>query len=430
MAKISIIVPVYNVEKYLPECLDSIINQDFEDWEAICVNDGSTDKSLEILEKYAEKETRIRVISQQNRGLAGARNIGIELAMGKYICFLDSDDILKEFALSTLYSVSCESNYNFIVYNTDIFYETKELENKFYKTDYYLKKHKYFGEYKGTDLLCKMINNREYCDSAWLFFINLKWLKENNIYFYEGILYEDVLFSTICYLRATHIKYIDETIYSYRVRTNSIMTSKMRYKNLYSYLVCYKELFLEIINGEYDDNTTINISKYLNQIIANIICIYDMLSDGEKEEYRYLLPKDKIVADALNVSPNRSEISTKIYMKGFLDTLVNEEKIILYGAGKVGKITLDFLKKQGLNDKVIGFAVSDKQFEKFKYGVKVYNINDLKTCKNALILITTGKNYHNEIKKILKDLSFNKYETIDYILESNMKKYIEENNDL
>ncbi|WP_225369762.1 glycosyltransferase family 2 protein [Methanobrevibacter arboriphilus] len=85
--KISVIIPVYNVEKYLEQCLDSVINQSLEDIEVICINDGSTDNSLEILDEYAKKDNRIKIINKKNEGLGVARNIGMDYAKGKYIIF-------------------------------------------------------------------------------------------------------------------------------------------------------------------------------------------------------------------------------------------------------------------------------------------------------------------------------------------------------
>ena len=106
MKKISVIVPVYNVEKYLSECLDSVLSQDEKDIEVICVNDGSTDKSLEILKEYKEKDDRIIIVTQDNKGLAEARNSGLNVAKGEYIFFLDSDDKMREGTLSKLYSTA------------------------------------------------------------------------------------------------------------------------------------------------------------------------------------------------------------------------------------------------------------------------------------------------------------------------------------
>ena len=103
MATISIIIPVYNTAQYLAECLDSVLAQGFKDIEIICVNDGSTDNSAAILKKYQKKDKRIKVITQKNKGLSGARNAGLKAATGKWVCFLDSDDILPPDALAVLY---------------------------------------------------------------------------------------------------------------------------------------------------------------------------------------------------------------------------------------------------------------------------------------------------------------------------------------
>ena len=103
MPKISIILPVYNVEKYLKQCLDSIINQTFTDFECICVNDGSTDSSLKILQQYASKDNRFKIINQENKGLSESRNIGLSVAIGDYILFIDSDDFIDNNFCEVLY---------------------------------------------------------------------------------------------------------------------------------------------------------------------------------------------------------------------------------------------------------------------------------------------------------------------------------------
>ena len=102
MTRFSVIIPVYNVESYLRECLDSVLCQTFQDWEAICVNDGSSDNSLAILDEYAAKDSRFKVVSQANGGLSAARNTGIDNASGEYIVFLDSDDWIEYNTLEIL----------------------------------------------------------------------------------------------------------------------------------------------------------------------------------------------------------------------------------------------------------------------------------------------------------------------------------------
>ena len=104
MPQISVVLPVYNVEEYLRQCLDSLANQTFEDFEVICVNDGSGDSSLSILEEYASEDERFKIISQENKGLSGARNTGMDYIKGKYTIFVDSDDWLELNALEKLYN--------------------------------------------------------------------------------------------------------------------------------------------------------------------------------------------------------------------------------------------------------------------------------------------------------------------------------------
>ena len=106
MPKISVIVPVYNVELYLYQCLDSIINQTFKDIEIICINDGSTDNSGKVLEEYAQKDDRVKVLTQENQGQAVARNKGLDIAKGEYIYFVDSDDFIHPQTLEIMHSVA------------------------------------------------------------------------------------------------------------------------------------------------------------------------------------------------------------------------------------------------------------------------------------------------------------------------------------
>lgn len=119
--KISIIIPVYNVEKYLHECLDSIINQTFTDIEIICVDDGSTDKSSEILEEYEQKDKRFTVISQPNKGVSAARNRGMQQAKGKYIMFVDSDDWLAHNACEQAYKAATGNDCDMLLFSHNKF---------------------------------------------------------------------------------------------------------------------------------------------------------------------------------------------------------------------------------------------------------------------------------------------------------------------
>ena len=134
MVKVSVVIPVYNVEDFLGECLDSITNQTLEDIEIICVNDGSTDKSLEILNEYAKNDDRFTIISQENGGHAVATNKGMELAQGEYLYLMDSDDILKLNALEDTVKIADEKNVDFVIFQAINYYmeEDEYLEKENY----------------------------------------------------------------------------------------------------------------------------------------------------------------------------------------------------------------------------------------------------------------------------------------------------------
>lgn len=121
MPKISVIIPVYNVERYLAQCLDSVLGQTFQDFEVICVNDGSTDKSGEILEQYAAKCSLIKIINQENQGASVARNTGLGIALGDWISFIDSDDIVHPQMLEIAYKQAVWNNADFVQYKYEEF---------------------------------------------------------------------------------------------------------------------------------------------------------------------------------------------------------------------------------------------------------------------------------------------------------------------
>ena len=121
--KISVIIPVYNVEAYLKECLDSFLNQELKEIEVICVNDGSTDNSLNVLKEYQQKDSRVIVINQENKGQGEARNVGIDASRGEYLFFADPDDYIEENSLSKLYSYARENNSNIVWFNYKIVHE-------------------------------------------------------------------------------------------------------------------------------------------------------------------------------------------------------------------------------------------------------------------------------------------------------------------
>lgn len=214
--KFSIIIPVYNVEQYLRDCLDSVLNQTFSDWEAICVNDGSTDGSSVILDEYAAKDSRFKMISQNNAGTAAARNTGLKVANGDYIFFLDSDDWIEDYALQILADsvndedVLCFSGKRYFEV-TNTFNPADELTEKQYRNgmDYYNENALLARDFAFVCVVLRVYKRT--------FIIG------NNLFFDEDVSFEDNLWVPIMLFNAQEVKVVPDVIYVYRVREGSKM---------------------------------------------------------------------------------------------------------------------------------------------------------------------------------------------------------------
>ena len=242
MVKVSVVIPVYNVEQYIEECLVSAIRQTLRDIEIICVNDGTKDDSMQIVRQYAKEDERIIIIDKENGGLSSARNAGIRQAQGEYIYFLDSDDYIAENMLEVLYDECCKYELDNIYFDAESFFESKELEikHKHYK-DYYRRPSMFEDVVSGPELFAKMENLHLYRPSACLQMPKRKMLLENNICFYEGIVHEDNLFSLQTIFSTARTKHIATPFYKRRVRGESIMTDGQEFRRSYGYYVCISE---------------------------------------------------------------------------------------------------------------------------------------------------------------------------------------------
>jgi glycosyltransferase involved in cell wall biosynthesis len=222
LPQISVVVPVYNVEKYLRECLDSLANQTFEDFEVICVNDGSDDSSPDILEEYASEDERFKIVSQENKGLSGARNTGMNYIKGRYLLFLDSDDWLELNALELLYNHANALNSEMVIFPYRYFnQETKQYEeNDFTKLNMFDSSvdNKNFN-YKNIPETVFRIPH----ESIKLY--DVKTLKKLAVKFPEGLNYEDAYFFYKIFFKLNKVSIIRTPIYNYRIRNDSICTT-------------------------------------------------------------------------------------------------------------------------------------------------------------------------------------------------------------
>lgn len=240
--KVSLIIPVYNVEKYLQECLDSAFNQTLKEIEVIAVNDGSTDNSLAILNKYKSIHENMIIINQENKGLSEARNSGLRVAKGEYIYFLDSDDYIDK-DLAYLCYTECKNNdLDLITFDASAFHENKNyITNNQFNYD---RKDILQSQIKsGQEFYIDLINKNAYKSPVWLFFYKKQFIERNNLKFYPGMIHEDELYSVKAIILSQRTKYIPNKLFHRRVRENSIMNSKKSIKNAQGYFIVSEQLY-------------------------------------------------------------------------------------------------------------------------------------------------------------------------------------------
>lgn len=224
----SVIIPVYKVEQYLHKCVDSVLAQDFKNFEIILVDDGSPDNCPQICDEYAAKDQRIKVIHKENGGSSDARNYGIEVAEGEYILFLDSDDYWNDVkALSDLH-IECVKNYDIVLYGTkDIIVETKSVVQKRGNYDLSaLRKSK-------DSAICSLISSGEFPGSAWVMAYRRTFIIENQIRFEVGIKAEDIDWLLHVFTKLESISAIRNCFYMYVKNRPGSITNTADIKSAY-----------------------------------------------------------------------------------------------------------------------------------------------------------------------------------------------------
>ncbi|MGL5901924.1 MAG: glycosyltransferase family 2 protein [Cetobacterium sp.] len=271
--EISIVVPVYNVEKYLEQCLDSILAQTFENFEVILVNDGSTDSSEEICDRYIKLDPRFKLYNKINGGLSDARNIGVEKSRGRYLIFIDSDDYITENYCKVLKDCIEQSDVDIVVCR--MVREIPRIEN----LNHYSK-----NIYSREESLIQMFRGNLYRFSAAGKMYKTDFVKKYK--FPKGMIHEDMATTYKYFLEAKNVAYIDYVGYVYFYRENSILTKKYNAKRLDAF-IHWKEI-LELTKDESENLLKEIYKRYLYWIVDNIFYI---LSTDEKKDKKleYLL---------------------------------------------------------------------------------------------------------------------------------------------
>lgn len=224
MIKVSIIIPAYNIGKYLDKCLYSVINQTLREIEIIIINDGSTDNTQEIIDYYKSKDKRIISISQENSGPGEARNTGMKIAKGKYIGFIDSDDKVDKEMYKKMYEKAEKYKSDIVSCNHIREYDNNKFCNKIYNIN---KEFVDLSNYELDNFIKDDILTYAFGSEVWSKLIKKEIIFNNNITFksHKEILGEDMLFLLECLLYVNKIVYINESLYIHRIRHNSLTNS-------------------------------------------------------------------------------------------------------------------------------------------------------------------------------------------------------------
>ena len=338
--KVSIIIPVYNMEKYLRDCLESVLKQEMEEIEVICVNDGSTDNSSVILEEYKSKISNFIIVTQTNQGLSCARNAGLNIARGEYIYFLDSDDEIVPKAMYSLYNYAKKNQTDIVLFDGDVVYASDELQRlSTIDKHIYQRKSRYEGVKEGLTMMQELVKNDDYKVSSCLQFFRKDFLRQWNIRFEPGILHEDNLFSFQCMFFAKRVTYLKKSFFIRRVREGSIMMQKRTWKHFWGQFYSYTQMRLIIDKYAKDmSEEGVFATTYIaDKLLKNARWTYfNQLSKVEKAKvkelstYDYWIVKNMVLEWAELICSKDEEFPFPFYL------LKPESKILLYGAGTIG----------------------------------------------------------------------------------------------
>lgn len=283
MPKFSVIIPVYNVEKYIRECLESLVNQTLKDIEFICVNDGSTDSSLDILNEYAKNDSRFVIINQHNQGQGVARNNALAAAKGEYVAFVDPDDWVETNMFEELYLKFKETNVDVIQFNFKVCFEKSgEIKYKNYSAKLdkrYNLNLKKFPYYNWRDIRegCFIANGL----AVWHRVYSLSFLRSNDVKFSEGKVGEDNLFAIMTVMLADKIYYVtNKYFYNYRVRVGSAINSFSKDNfNVFNNINAVKQF---LISNNFLPELNLVFERY---VFDELVAAYRRIPHESVEEY-------------------------------------------------------------------------------------------------------------------------------------------------
>ena len=383
---VTVVIPVYNVEEFIGDCLSTVIDQTYGNLEILCVNDGSPDNSVSIISEYQKADKRIVILNKENGGLSSARNYGIEHASGKYIVFLDSDDYYEQNALKRMVETAESNHADLVHFNARPFYESAEMYAAFkHYSTFYQRKESYYGLYENGSLFGKLIEKNDFKTSAWLNFARTDYIRSKNIDFYEGIIHEDNLFSPLVLIMAEKCVCLDEVFYVRRIREDSIITKGKSLNNVVGLFTCAAELarFNQVSNLSFEISEALK--EWIYKLIRESLSLYDKLkkeygADTSEVTGKLFKTDDKVLFELLSAQIIKEDTQKSQDKRSAAMPEKKSEKTTLYfDYGPASDNNSTELRSFGSESRrAVGFVATKPN------GVKVFN---------PLIMHTGNKNW-------------------------------------
>lgn len=428
---ISVIVPIYRVEQYIEKCLQSIIDQNYRNIEIICVcREHPRDGSAGIVKELQRKDDRIILLEQRSKGLSGARNEGLQIASGKYIYFVDSDDWLEPEALQTIYNCMEQDALDLLCFDAKVKFEAAELETRFSEVWTYLnKRHEYKDIETGKSLFVKMTQYNEFAMVVWLNAFRREWLRNEKIRFIENICHEDNPYTIECFLKAKRVRYVNKKLYNYRVREDSLLHAAEIKWELYSRVVVYQQL-LYFAYLEKQIEVRERLLCYAHIFIDSIMTQNEQLSKEDRDDWVIEDSFMDLVFKGMQIGKYETDAYDKVlYIDGWNMKLEKAQHIILYGAGAMGRLVYEYLKSHNLQEKVVAYAVSEKEDGKdllqSKPVLTIKEVAETYSNDETLIIVSVDLQLSQEMYKNCRNLNLNNVIRLDRTLIHHIRYELE-----
>jgi glycosyltransferase involved in cell wall biosynthesis len=381
--KVSIILAVYQAEKYLCACMDSILSQTLKEIELIGIDDGSTDASLDILRAYAKKDERVSVYTQENAGLSVVRNRGLYLASGEYVYFMDSDDWLERNAMEQLYQQSAEESLDLLIFDGVTEYETNMDQRQHPEYEgYYRRSGQYPKCCLGQEMFVRMRKTGEYRTSAVMQFFKREFLTGADLSFLPGILHEDNAFTFCALLMAKRAGYQPQAHYHRRVHEDSIMTGEKDLLSAYGYFQNFVMMLSFAQNLHVSNETGEMIYDVLKGVLHNAKTKYAKLSVQKQRVFVSLSGSEKLLFELC--------VQSGTEVSGSANGICKENAILQQ------KLQRTYAEKSEINRKLQQTYAEKSEINRklqITYGEKYERGIEIKRLKRRIVSIQNSKTY-------------------------------------